>query len=292
MMTRVNGEIAESNPERMFATVWIGVLDLRTGVVDFVNAGHNPPLLIRGDGTREYVTERHGPFLGPVPGVEYKIGALSMEPGDRLVVYSDGVTEAMNPEQELYGEDRFAALELADDTEAAPQFVVDEVLRWEAGSKRSDDVTVLVLDFVTQRETHTFMHHVVGDDPLHEIPKVNAEVARFGEDAALGPTVVAQVQLVLDEVVTNVLTYSGAEDLMIDLRVEPQRLTLVVSDNGEPFDPLTVPEPDTSLPLQERQIGGLGIHLVKNIMSDVTYTYENGHNVLKMILELPADENP
>ena len=282
LMTRVNAEIAESNPEFMFATVWIGVLDVRSGDVEFVNAGHNPPLL-----NDTYVTERHGPFIGPMPGVTYTTGKFTMQSGDRLIVYSDGVTEAMAPDGELFGENRLRDLDLPGNPIAASKTIVDDVLAWEQGD-RSDDVTVLVLDFFGVRSTETLSFAVHDRDPAIATAEVMERVDEFGFTTDVPAAAIAKIQLVLDEVVTNVLNHGDADDLRIDLNSRPGYITTIVSDNGRPYDPFRAPEPDVSLGLHERTPGGLGVMIVKNVMSDVSYTYANGRNVLTLTLEVPA----
>ena len=282
LMTRVNGEIAESNPEFMFATLWIGVLDVRSGEVEFVNAGHNPPLL-----NDTYVTERHGPFIGPVPGVAYTTpGKLRMQSGDRLIVYSDGVTEAMAPDGELFGEDRLRDLVLPGNPIAASKMIVDDVLEWEQGD-RSDDVTVLVLDFFGVRSVDTLSFSVNDSDPAIAAAAVMERVDEFGFTSDVPPDAIAKIQLVLDEIVTNLLNHADSDDIRIDLNSRPGHVTTIVSDNGRPFNPLRTPEPDVSLGLHERTPGGLGVMIIKNVMSDVSYAYANGRNVLTLTLEVP-----
>ena len=85
----------------MFVTAWMGVLDLETGALQFANAGHNPPLLKRADGEFEYLRSRAGFVLAGMEGVKYRINQLTLSAGDRLFLYTDGVTEATNMEKQL-----------------------------------------------------------------------------------------------------------------------------------------------------------------------------------------------
>ncbi|MGA7687811.1 MAG: SpoIIE family protein phosphatase [Jiangellales bacterium] len=286
LMTRINAEIQESNTEFMFATVWIGVLDVRTGDVIYVNAGHNPPLVTRG-GESFFVHETQGPFIGPIAGVTYTTGTLTLEPGDRLVVYSDGVTEAMDPHEEQFGEARLASMQLPDATPEATQAIVDSVLAWERGV-RSDDVTVLLLDFIRRRQERSIAVTISEKDPAVAVTDVNAKIAEFTEKHNLAPDLVAKVQMALDEIVTNVLTHGGGDTLTVEVVLIPGWLVTTIIDDGRPFDPLTAPTPDTELPLEQRQVGGLGIHLVRTMMDEVEYAYRDGCNVLTLTLEIPS----
>ena len=106
VFTRSNAKLCESNEAEMFVTAWEGVLDLSTGHVSFANAGHNPPLVRRADGRWEYLKSRPGFVLAGMEEIRYKPQELNLQPGDAIFLYTDGVTEATNLNEELYGEDR------------------------------------------------------------------------------------------------------------------------------------------------------------------------------------------
>ena len=106
IFTKANEKLCENNESGMFVTAWMGILDLTTGKMQFANAGHNPPLLKRANSGFEYLKTRAGFVLAGMDGVRYKAGELTLYPGDRLFLYTDGVPEATNTENKLYGEDR------------------------------------------------------------------------------------------------------------------------------------------------------------------------------------------
>ena len=149
-------------------------------------------------------------------------------------------------------------------------------------------MTVLVLDFFGVRSTETLSFAVHDRDPAIATAEVMERVDEFGFTTDVPAAAIAKIQLVLDELVTNVLNHGDADDLRIDLNSRPGYITTIVSDNGRPYDPFRAPEPDVSLGLHERTPGGLGVMIVKNVMSDVSYTYANGRNVLTLTLEVPA----
>ena len=103
-----NHQLCTGNDAGMFVTAWIGVLDYETGELQFVNAGHNPPLLLN-DGSWEWVREKSGMPLGLFDGIPYQVHSLQIEEQDMLYLYTDGVTEAMDVDEELYGDDRLEA---------------------------------------------------------------------------------------------------------------------------------------------------------------------------------------
>ena len=106
VMTEANEHLCAENSAGMFVTAWMGILNLETGLVTFANAGHNPPLLRKGTGGFEYLRSRAGLVLAAMEGIAYRRNEVQLEPGDVIYLYTDGVTEATNGQQELYGEER------------------------------------------------------------------------------------------------------------------------------------------------------------------------------------------
>ena len=142
-----NRVLCDGNDAGMFVTAWIGVLDYMTGHIDYVNAGHNPPMFWH-EGSWSWLTERSGLPLG-LFDLPYEAHSLECREGDKVVLYTDGVTEAMSVEEELYGEERLEAL-LQDKAGLAPLETVDairaSVAEHAIGAEQSDDITVLVLE--------------------------------------------------------------------------------------------------------------------------------------------------
>ena len=105
-LTLANERLCEGNEANMFVTVWAAVVDLNTGHVSFANAGHNPPAVRKKDGTFELIKNKVGLVLAGMDGMMYKEQELTLEPGDVMFLYTDGVTEATDAHDELYGDDR------------------------------------------------------------------------------------------------------------------------------------------------------------------------------------------
>jgi len=145
-----NQELCRNNRAHMFLTAFLAVLDRKTGVLACVNAGHNPPLLKRGGGTWEYLRVRHSVVLGISKKTVYTSVPIPLNPGDRLFLYTDGVTEAMNANHKQFGEERLQnALNTADETAGALVEHIRTVIEAYAGdTPQSDDITMLLLDFL------------------------------------------------------------------------------------------------------------------------------------------------
>lgn len=149
VLARVNGELSRDNDVNMFVTVFCGVLDLSTGQVSFANAGHNHPLALQADETT-WLKTVNGPALGIMEDFEYRLESFTLERGDSLFLYTDGVTEAMNPEEELFGNERLHDC-LHTLREKTPRLVneavIENVRRFAADATQSDDITVMTIRY-------------------------------------------------------------------------------------------------------------------------------------------------
>jgi PAS domain S-box-containing protein len=150
ILTHVNDELSVDNPNCMFVTVFAGILNIRSGELVYTNAGHNPPYIRKQDGALQRLDQRHGPAIGAMEGVVYKEERDTLEPGDLLFLYTDGVTEAMDVDHHLFSEDRLKDLLTAKSTkgvQTAVDHTVAAVIAFEGEAERTDDVTVLALEF-------------------------------------------------------------------------------------------------------------------------------------------------
>lgn len=143
----VNDMLCGESVESMFVTVFYGIYDLKTGEIDYTNAGHNPPYILHADGTVEMMKTECNLVLGAIEGMSFKNESLQLQPGDAIVLYTDGVTEAENKDHEQFGESRMEAA-LAELKGAESKQIVDtinaSVKEFVNGAAQSDDITQLV----------------------------------------------------------------------------------------------------------------------------------------------------
>jgi serine phosphatase RsbU (regulator of sigma subunit) len=152
LMTMFNTEISRENPEQMFVTLVVIVIDLRTGELRYCNAGHEPPLLVRRSGETLTLDEGGGPPLCVIDDYEYEEAGVMVQPRDMLAVVSDGITEAMNRAQALYGRARLKALLEAParrdvDVTILGNEVLAAVKTFESGAEPADDQTLLLVSW-------------------------------------------------------------------------------------------------------------------------------------------------
>ena len=150
ILMRTNDVICEQNAQEMFVTVWLGILELSTGRVIAANAGHEYPAIMRAGGKFELYKDRHGFVIGGMEGVRYRDYELQLSPGDRLFVYTDGVAEATNSANELYGTERMiAALNIA--PEVPPMEILknvrSDVDHFVGSAPQFDDLTMLCIEY-------------------------------------------------------------------------------------------------------------------------------------------------
>ena len=284
VLEKVNEQLCENNDAEMFVTVWLGILEVSTGKMKCANAGHEYPAIMRKDGAFELFKDKHGFVLAGMEGARYREYELELNAGDRLVVYTDGVPEATNAANALYGTDRMLlALNGARDSTCrqlleALQRDVDAFVN---GADQFDDMTMLCIEM---KNASSAMKKIQLTPTLDKLPEATA----FFEDTLSAADVpmkaVARVNIAVDEIFSNIAQYSGASSVTLGCALSEGKATLRFSDNGRPYDPTGKPDPDTTLSAEERDIGGLGIFMVKKIMDEVSYEYTDGLNILTLVI--------
>ncbi|XGV98305.1 MAG: PP2C family protein-serine/threonine phosphatase [Leptolyngbya sp. BL-A-14] len=153
ILTHVNEVTSADNPSCMFVTLFFGVLNLTDGELVYTNAGHNPPYIRRRDGSVEQLNQRHGAALGVIEGLVYKENKTTLKTGDILITYTDGVTEAMDAEQNLFSDERFLDLLKTGDYTSAKEVInltTEAVSVFQGEAEQADDLTMLALQFLGQ----------------------------------------------------------------------------------------------------------------------------------------------
>ena len=283
VFTEVNNILCASNSEEMFITAFEGVLNLKTGELRYVNAGHEIPFLCRKGGVFEPYKVRAGFVLAGMQGIRYRAGSIQLEPGDKVFQYSDGIPEAINSEKAPYGMKRLESV-LAKNSEKAPSellpLVKADVDAFVGDADQFDDITMLCVEFKGNGRKAE-----ISLIPDAESVKTVAEFLDNTLEAWEIPMkVVSKLQIVADEIYSNIVRYSQAKNAKVTAVQNGTVLSLRFEDDGKPYDPTTAAEPDITASAEEREIGGLGIFIVRNMMDSMDYRYKDGHNVLTLLL--------
>ncbi|MBE5970237.1 MAG: HAMP domain-containing protein [Lachnospiraceae bacterium] len=287
VFTRVNNILCDGNEAGLFVTAWMGVLDLVSGKLTYVNAGHNPPLInLEGKGF-EYLKCRPGFVLAGMENMVYKQFELDMNVGDSIYIYTDGVTEATNAEKELYGEDRlldYMNSHPLDDVRQTLRGIRADIDEFVGDAEQFDDITMLILDVKNLLKDSIIEKTFTAEDA--SFPPASAFLEEEMEKAEVPMKAAIQISTAFEELFINVAHYAyqgRVGDVRVSLSIKDNTLTLSLKDNGVPFDPLSKVDPDITLSADERSIGGLGIYMVKKTMDEVKYKYKDGMNILTVI---------
>ena len=283
--TQANRELCAGNEAGMFVTAWMGALNLKTGLLQYANAGHNPPLIRRKNGAFEYLRSRPNFVLAGMDGVRYRKHELQLFPGDDIFLYTDGVTEATDANNQLYGEDRLVEVLSASDkrrTDELCRTVRADIDRFVGDAPQFDDITMLCIK----------LNHIENGGSITTYPEMASvsTVADFVEKRLdsweVGMRTASRIQVALDEIYSNILRYSGASESLVEISRGEDCIILRFEDNGRPYDPTAAADPDVTLSAEERQIGGLGIFMVKKSTRSMEYAWENDKNRLTLVFDL------
>jgi len=299
-MAILNDALESGNENCMFLTLFLGVLDLGSGQLSFASGGHTPPIILR-DGRAESLSQDDGPALGLASGLEFPTNRITLTPGDRLVIYTDGIDEAFNPQGTMFGTQRVltnieASGALAP-AEAGPT-MMQAVDSFADTAPQSDDITLLVLDFQCGRAPHGAVAHHAKEFGLGaQLSTRSGEwLEHLLEQAGIAPDVIMELVLVQEELVTNVAKYSGlgAQDVVrVSLQIGADELQMEIRDNGSPFDPLTEGQrAELGADIDHARVGGLGVHLITQLTDTQSYHRENNQNVLTVCRSIKTSNSP
>lgn len=283
--------LAENNESNMFITAFIGVLDLETNKLGYCNAGHNQPLMVYPDGHCSLLQSESNIPLGILEHFDYEGDSMDFLVGTKMLVYTDGLTEAENPQKKQFGEEQLIHT-VEDLTFLSSREIVttldSKVRHFANGAEQSDDLTILCISKQAPKRTLFITNE------MSEVTKLKQFMEGAAREFGIPDDIQLSLNLAVEEAVVNVINYAypkGTEgDIEINITNSPipdlsessTEVIFTIIDQGVPFDPTTHDEADTTSELEERQIGGLGIHLIRNIMDRVEYQRDGNCNKLTM----------
>lgn len=288
VLEKVNNQLCENNEAQMFVTVWLGIVQISTGKMKCANAGHEYPAIYRNGSKFEIYHDKHGFVLAGMEGLPYSEYELELNSGDMIYVYTDGVAEATDADNNLYGLERMIDA-LNGCPEKTPD-VLDKYIRADidkfvGSAEQFDDITMLCFKYVGKDNTlENKLELDAEEDNLYTaINFVNEKLDSIGSSEA----VKSQIDIAVEEIFVNIAKYAygdgkGKAVIKFLFDEDTKAVTLVFEDKGMAYNPLEKPDPDITLSAQEREIGGLGIFMVKNFTDSMEYSYENETNILKI----------
>ena len=308
VLAQANDLLCQRNPLDLFVTVCYAVYDPSDGSIAYASAGHPAPLLRTAAGQVQILPCPCDLALAVMPEAAYGDCFAGLGPGDALLLYTDGITEAMTADHAAYGDARLQQWF----SRAAPGHPGDQVAdlvrdvhRFVGGADASDDLTCLIL---ARKPGGMAMR---SDPPVelrnkmllldHEMPSRLDAIAPLAEavEAVLPerPDLAFSANLCLEELITNTIHHGlkGREDGRIRVRISisDDWLEIVLKDDAPRYDPFVAsPVPDLDLDLDERPVGGLGVHLVRQLMDDARAYYDGSGNLIVLLKTLRPAADP
>jgi len=287
MVKNINQKICSNNKYGFFITMLVGILDTFSGKVTFINCGHNPPLIKQQNGSFEYKKLPTNIVLGAFDNAEFSLEEYQMNKGDSILFYTDGVTEAVNEKDELYGENRLlnTVNSIKDESiEKIINGIKQNVKEYANGVLQSDDMTMLILKY-NGINTEEYVYNTPATRENYK--NFNKWLIKLCDKFKLNESLQYKLELISEELYTNVCSYAydgenGA--IKVEFNVIGKDVILKFKDNGTPYNPLERPDPDLNAPPEERDKGGLGVYIVKQYADDIEYEYKDNTNILTIKL--------
>jgi sigma-B regulation protein RsbU (phosphoserine phosphatase) len=290
IMENLNNIIIGFSDTNMFVTLFIGVLDLPTGTLHYCNAGHDIPLLV-GAGVGKLPCDSNIP-VGFMPQWKYSLQEARIFTGTTIFLYTDGLTEAEDINHAQFKNKR--VIEVAEKALSLQQheprqlidMMTDAVHQFVGDAEQSDDLTMMAIQYIRQERDVKFSKRIVLTNDIKQLTQLTAFVQEVCEQLGFNENLTKKMNLAIEEAVTNVIFYAYPRGIKGDISIEAVsndvRLKFTIIDSGSPFDPTMKGEADITSSLEDRPIGGLGIHLMRKIMDSINYERIDGHNVLTL----------
>jgi PAS domain S-box-containing protein len=283
VLKAANNMIAQDATAGMFVTLLYGILDGKALSFTYANAGHSPPLLFRSK-TGGFAEEPAiGIVLGAIENLEYEERTIKFSPGDVAVFYTDGVTEAMNDKEELYGRARITKV-ISESSRLSAEGILSSILKdisnFSCVQKQNDDITLIVIKSCDDMDKHSMIMVASREE---EVLKVTAFINEVMSSSGFNKRKIAEMELAVEEAVINIIQYGyRAVEGMILIKsdFDGDCLTLTIEDQAPRFDPTQLDTPNLAADLEERPIGGLGIHIIKSLADEIRYEFRDDKNVL------------
>ena len=295
ILHNVNDQLCEGNEAELFVTVWLAIVELSTGKGLAANAGHEHPAIRRAGGEYELSVYRHSPAVATMSGMRFREHEFQLNPGDSLFVYTDGVPEASDKDYQLFNTDRMLAA-LNRDPSAPPKKLLENVRReidsFVGDADQFDDITMMCFSYAGKRKPEP-SDELTLDATVDNLDNMIAFIDERLEKLGCEPSVKMQIDVSAEELFVNIANYAyapgtGKATVRFEHLDDPRRAAITFIDSGLEFNPLAKPDPDLSLSVEDRPIGGLGIFMAKNYMDRITYERKDGKNVLRIEKALKA----
>ena len=277
IIEEMNAVLSENNPTLTFVTAFIGRLHIPSGQLLFCNAAHMPPMVKSSDNSVRLINMIPNIPLGYEKTFKFVEEGCMLDMDEKLVLYTDGVTEARDTERKMMGEPKWLDIVSHDDD------LLEAVKRYIGETEPTDDITLMTI----RKKSAAQPVSVRVPNHIEQWPSLRRTLHEYGVCVGIEKHTLKKLEIALEEAVVNVISYSHATEMELKIQrssldVQRPALNVTLTDNGVPFDP-TSSECDTAKVIEERQIGGLGISLLRQITDEQHYQRTDEKNQLTII---------
>jgi serine phosphatase RsbU (regulator of sigma subunit)/anti-sigma regulatory factor (Ser/Thr protein kinase) len=276
IISAVNNYITKTHgSSNMFASMFYGVIVPGSGELYYVNAGHEAPVILDSSGRIKLRLGPDAPVAGMMPEITFPVNRVAIEESDIFFAFTDGTTDARNHNQDLYSEKTILELIAAEWTSAYSMlFSLNSDLNSFIGNQNQyDDITQI--SFRKMKKDEIEKHSICRSAEIKNLHELRTFVEFTGRHKGLQKEVIFDFKLAAEEIITNIIQHGFKETspgiIKIFFIFQPGRAILQISDSGKYFSPWDVQTPDIHADWDKRDIGGLGLHFIKELFDSIDY---------------------
>lgn len=287
LIETINKKISQTNKQGFFVTMLAGLINTKTGELNLINCGHNQPLIKRNNGDFEYLNLAPNIVLGAFEDAQFEIYDTKLNPGDIIFTYTDGITEAFNDKNEMFGEQNLVDSLNKNKTSDIKQIIENtttDIKNYMNSTPQSDDITMLAFKYNGDKKVKNFETEALQANYKSFYTWLHEAFEQWNLDSELRN----KLDMCAEEIYANISFYAyppktGA--VCVSLEKTDDSVTMKFKDSGVAYNPLEKPDPNIDLPPEQRPIGGLGIYMVKNMADNVEYHRIENENVLTIMFK-------
>jgi len=288
LIETINKKICENNKHGYFITMFSAIVNIKTGKMTCINCGHNPPLLMKAanNGNFEFLKLDSNIVLGIFENAQFNISEIQLEAGDKIFTYTDGITEAINDENQMYGEKQLQKVLNNNKNSEIKQLagtLRQNLHDFTNNTPQSDDITMLIFKYNGNKteNVHTYKNQALKENYSDFCNWLKSNCTN------LNCELMNKIEMCAEEIFANICFYAYPEkkgNIEVKLTNSDNSVVLEFTDNGIPYNPLKKADPDITTPPMERPLGGLGIFMIKQMAENIEYHRENDQNILSIKL--------
>jgi len=291
LIKTINNKVCQTNKQGFFVTMLLGFVNINTGEITYINCGHNQPLIKTENNEYKYLELNSNIVIGAFENSEFEVHKAQLHKGDTIFLYTDGVTEALDSNNKMYGEQKLLESLNKYDNENIQNIAEDiknDVIKYMGNSEQSDDITILIFKYNNQPLTQKikiYKNLAIQDNYKYFYSWLH----KVCDEWNLSESLTNKIDMSSEEIYANIMFYSYPKEtgtIEVTMSKFSDKVTMKFEDEGIPYDPLKKPDPDITLPPEDRPLGGLGIFMVKEMTDKMDYKYIDKKNTLTLTFML------